>query len=252
MSQSPRQFDVSSVNGAQQRDCWRHHSSSLVCVRSVACLGFCRFQIRLITKPAKYRYPVCIECFQYLSQYLYKFIGTKGCVCIRKEFNSHRICLGHQHGRRYIVLGHQYGRRDVMWKHSINARSSQSIIIGIDESIKIGKSDLIDIDCIYQSVEKVDCKTVGFFLKISKDIGKAWRKSLTCAKRASLTRCFQPHSRPFVWLLARTWIRKNTDCFAVYRKRWHTRFILIFTDFIDLYRRIYMFIKKWKLNLCNQ
>ena len=23
-------------------------------------------------------------------------------------------------------------------------------------------------------------------------------------------------SRPFVWLLARTWIRKNTDCFAVY------------------------------------
>ena len=32
----------------------------------------------------------------------------------------------------------------------------------------------------------------------------------------SLTlRQFQPRSRPFVWLLARTWIRKNTDCFAV-------------------------------------
>ena len=60
----------------------------------------------------------------------------------------------------------------------------------------------------------VDCKTVGFFLKISKEIGKAWRKSLTRAKRASLTRpCerensepslpslalrFQPRSRPFV------------------------------------------------------
>ena len=29
----------------------------------------------------------------------------------------------------------------------------------------------------------VDCKTVGFFfLKISKEIGKAWRKSLACAK----------------------------------------------------------------------
>ena len=27
----------------------------------------------------------------------------------------------------------------------------------------------------------VDCKTVGFFLKISKEIGKAWRKSLTRA-----------------------------------------------------------------------
>ena len=43
MSQSPSQFDVSSFNGAQQCDCWRHHSSSRVCVRSVACLGFCRF-----------------------------------------------------------------------------------------------------------------------------------------------------------------------------------------------------------------
>ena len=33
----------------------------------------------------------------------------------------------------------------------------------------------------------IDCKTVGFFLKISKEISKAWRKSLTRAKRASLT-----------------------------------------------------------------
>ena len=32
----------------------------------------------------------------------------------------------------------------------------------------------------------LDCKTVGFFLKISKEISKAWRKSLTCAKCASL------------------------------------------------------------------
>ena len=32
----------------------------------------------------------------------------------KKEFNSHRIGLGHQHGRRFIVFGHQYGRRDVM------------------------------------------------------------------------------------------------------------------------------------------
>ena len=37
-------------------------------------------------------------------------------VCIRKEFNSHRTGLGHQHARRFIVLGHQYGRRDVMRK----------------------------------------------------------------------------------------------------------------------------------------
>ena len=37
-------------------------------------------------------------------------------------------------------------------------------------------------------VNFLDCKTVGFFLKISKETGKAWRKSLTRAKRASLTR----------------------------------------------------------------
>ena len=38
------------------------------------------------------------------------------------------------------------------------------------------------------AVKKLDCKTVGFFLKISNEIGKAWRKSLRRAKRASLMR----------------------------------------------------------------
>ena len=62
---------------------------------------------------------IVIECFHSRGQHLCKFIETKESVCIRKEFNSHRTGLGHQHGRRFIVLGHQYGRRDVMWKHSI-------------------------------------------------------------------------------------------------------------------------------------
>ena len=44
---------------------------------------------------------------------------------MRKEFNSHRIGLGHQHGRRFIVLEHQYGRRDAMWKHSIRHFGSE-------------------------------------------------------------------------------------------------------------------------------
>ena len=35
------------------------------------------------------------------------------------------------------------------------------------------------------TTKSVDCKTVGFFLKISKEIGKAWRKRLTRAKRAT-------------------------------------------------------------------
>ena len=60
-----------------------------------------------------------IECFHSRGQHLCKFIGTKESVCIRKEFNSQRI-----------VLGHQYGRRDVMWKHSIKIwRSSVWIVL---------------------------------------------------------------------------------------------------------------------------
>jgi len=61
-----------------------------------------------------------IERFHSRDQHLCKFIGTKESLCIRKEFNSHRIGLGHQHDRRFIVLGHQYGCRDVMWKHYSN------------------------------------------------------------------------------------------------------------------------------------
>ena len=54
------------------------------------------------------------ECFHSRSQHLCKFIRTKESICIRKEYNSQRIGLGHQHGRRFIVLGQQYGLRDVM------------------------------------------------------------------------------------------------------------------------------------------
>ena len=32
--------------------------------------------------------------------------------------------------------------------------------------------------------ERLDCKTVGFSLKISKEIGKAWRKSLTVSPQS--------------------------------------------------------------------
>ena len=63
-----------------------------------------------------------IERFHSRGQHLCKFMGTKESVYIRKESNSHRIGVEHQHGRRFIVLGHQYGRRDVMWKRSIHCR----------------------------------------------------------------------------------------------------------------------------------
>ena len=52
---------------------------------------------------------------------------------------------------------------EIYWEY---ARSSKLIKIGInlsiDKSIKIGKSDLIDIDCIDQSVE-IDDTLVSFF-----------------------------------------------------------------------------------------
>ena len=59
-----------------------------------------------------------IERFHSRGQLTCKFIETKGSVYIRKEFNSHRTGLVHQHGRRFIVLEHQYGCRDVTWKRS--------------------------------------------------------------------------------------------------------------------------------------
>lgn len=39
----------------------------------------------------------------------------------------------------------------------------------------------------WTTLKRIDCKTVGFFFKISKEIGNAWRKSLMHANRASLT-----------------------------------------------------------------
>ena len=36
-----------------------------------------------------------LECFHLRGQHVCKFIGTKESVCIRKEFNFHRIGLGH-------------------------------------------------------------------------------------------------------------------------------------------------------------
>ena len=61
--------------------------------------------------------PRLLEGFHSRGQQLWKFIETKGSVYIRKEFNSHRIDLVHQHDRIFIVLEHQYGCCDVMWKH---------------------------------------------------------------------------------------------------------------------------------------
>ena len=95
------------------------------------------------------------------------------------------------------IIGHEWCNEWWMAWHMYTSRSSQWIKIGIDlsidESIKIGKTDLIDIDCIDQSVE-IDDRLVSF--------------------------------------------------------------ILIFTDFFDLYRSLmisfHLVIQKWKLVSCEQ
>ena len=49
------------------------------------------------------------------------------------------------------------------------------------------------------------------------------------ASLPSLALCFQPRTGYFVWLLARSWIRKNTDCFAVYSHN-KIQFSLLFIE----------------------
>ena len=60
-----------------------------------------------------------VERLQSRGQHLCNFIGTKESVFMKKEFNSHRIGLGHQHGRCFIVLEHQSGHHDIMQKCSL-------------------------------------------------------------------------------------------------------------------------------------
>ena len=65
------------------------------------------------------------------------------------------------------------------------AWSCQSIKIGInlsiDKSIKIGKSDLIDIDCIDQSVEDDKTRFVHRFILIFTDFIDLYRKTDICS-----------------------------------------------------------------------
>ena len=75
-----------------------------------------------------------IERFHSRVQHLCKFIGRKESFYIRKEFNSHRIGLRHQHGHHFIVLEHQYGRRDVMRKRSTELRWPAAMQIYSDKA----------------------------------------------------------------------------------------------------------------------
>ena len=62
----------------------------------------------------------------------------------------------------------------------------------------------------------LDCKTVVFFLKISKEIGKACRKSLTPAKRASLPRSRSLFSASFQTFCLTTRAYLNTQKYRLF------------------------------------
>ena len=55
-------------------------------------------------------------------------LEQKKAIYMRKELNSQRIVLVHQHGRSFTVLEHQNGRRDVMWKRSIETNDLPGLI----------------------------------------------------------------------------------------------------------------------------
>ena len=59
-----------------------------------------------------------------------KFIGTNESLYmyVRKELNSHRIGLVHQHGCRVILLEHQYGCHDVMCMRS-TVRNMEKVLV---------------------------------------------------------------------------------------------------------------------------
>ena len=88
--------------------------------------NFFKFQCHARQSPQKL---IITERFHSRGQHLWTYSGAKEIVCIRKEFNSHRTGLGHQHGRSFIVLKHQYGRRDVMWKRkSLNKNGRDQVL----------------------------------------------------------------------------------------------------------------------------
>ena len=51
-----------------------------------------------------------IERFQSCDQHLYKFMGTEEIVYIRKELNSHRICVEHQKKNKQNGSGSYFRR----------------------------------------------------------------------------------------------------------------------------------------------
>ena len=67
------------------------------------------FLLKLTAGTNPSRHVSKIERFYSSGEQIYKFIGTKEFVYIKKEFISHRTGFGNHYGRRFIIKGQQRG-----------------------------------------------------------------------------------------------------------------------------------------------
>jgi len=85
------------------------------------CTAFCLLNKSMLCADSDRYLRICVNQIERMHsrvQQPCKFIGTNESVYIRKELNSYRIGLVHQHGRRF-VLEHQYRCHDVTCIRSI-------------------------------------------------------------------------------------------------------------------------------------
>ena len=95
-------------------------------VKSLAASG--HFIVHRLKMFVKMKVLSPIECFHSRGQHLYKFIGTKESVCIRKEFNSQRIIQSLifpviQNGIcvfRYGFLFVEKSKKNIVRKHRVS------------------------------------------------------------------------------------------------------------------------------------
>ena len=115
------------------------------------------------------------------------------------------------------------------------SRSSQSIIIGIElsinKSIKIGKSDLIDNDCIDQSVE-IDDTLVSFIdLSWFLPISSIYIERYICSSKNE--NWIHANSTYVCWQLSCNWESKGKTILRksyLFFKTWVKNYLLLMAD----------------------
>ena len=93
----------------------------------------------------------------------------------------------------------------------------------------------------------------------SKSVKKSVKRGVFLASLPSLALCFQPRSRPFVWLLARTWIRKKKYglfCSKIfpffYKLKWIRIKFLLFLFPEDLEEGIFSLMMYYNFEMKNE